>query len=80
MKLKDFALTSIIFASLLLSSCGMQEYAFSVEDLELTPVEVDDNVFDFYHVFVGSFSDSDGDGIGDLQGLINRLDYIGRRY
>lgn len=30
----------------------------------------------FYQVFVGSFSDSNGDGIGDLRGLINRFDYL----
>ncbi|MDQ3045297.1 MAG: alpha-amylase family glycosyl hydrolase, partial [Chloroflexota bacterium] len=29
-----------------------------------------------YEVFVRSFADSDGDGIGDLLGLIDRLDYI----
>ena len=29
-----------------------------------------------YEVFVRSFNDSDGDGIGDLRGLISRLDYI----
>jgi len=29
-----------------------------------------------YEVFVRSFADSDGDGIGDLRGLIARLDYI----
>jgi glycosidase len=29
-----------------------------------------------YEVFVRSFQDSDGDGIGDLAGLIRRLDYI----
>lgn len=30
----------------------------------------------FYEIFPGSFSDSNGDGIGDLQGIINRLDYL----
>jgi alpha-amylase len=30
----------------------------------------------FYEVFVRSFADSDGDGIGDLRGLIEKLDYL----
>jgi len=30
----------------------------------------------FYEVFVRSFQDSDGDGKGDLRGLISRLDYL----
>jgi glycosidase len=29
-----------------------------------------------YEVFVRSFADADGDGVGDLRGLISRLDYI----
>ena len=30
----------------------------------------------FYEIFVRSFQDSDGDGIGDLAGLTQRLDYL----
>jgi glycosidase len=30
----------------------------------------------FYEIFVRSFKDSDGDGIGDFQGIIEMLDYL----
>lgn len=30
----------------------------------------------FYEIFVRSFYDSDGDGVGDLNGVIERLDYL----
>ncbi len=29
-----------------------------------------------YQIFVASFADSDGDGMGDLQGIISKLDYL----
>ena len=40
------------------------------------PDPVDDNYRTFYQIFVGSFSDSNGDGIGDIRGIINRFDYL----
>jgi len=30
----------------------------------------------FYEVYVRAFADSNGDGIGDLRGLVNKLDYV----
>ena len=37
---------------------------------------IDDNYRTFYQIFVGSFSDGNNDGIGDLRGIINRMDYL----
>ncbi len=39
-----------------------------------TPDWFDDAVL--YSIFVRSFADSDGDGVGDLNGITNRLDYL----
>ncbi len=48
-----------------------------VDDVDFSNyVETDDNYRVFYEIFVGSFSDSNGDGIGDLRGIINRMDYL----
>ena len=37
---------------------------------------LEDNYRTYYEIFLYSFYDSDGDGIGDIQGLIEKLDYI----
>ena len=36
----------------------------------------DDNYRTWYEIFVYSFCDFDGDGIGDLRGVISKLDYL----
>ena len=69
---------------LLLSACGKDGSAkdgasaeFAVKDVDLSHyADTADNARVFYEIFVGSFSDSDGDGVGDLRGIINRFDYL----
>ena len=66
-------MTVLLGAALGLTACGNTGKA------EQPPVMADpvsDNYRTFYQVFVGSFSDSNSDGIGDLRGVINRFDYL----
>ena len=51
------------------------EYAIT-DPLLATGYDVQDNARVFYEIFVGSFSDSNGDGIGDLRGIIDKFDYL----
>ena len=37
---------------------------------------IDDNYRNYYEIFVRSFNDSDDDGIGDLNGVTQKLDYL----
>ncbi len=46
------------------------------DSVSSSPNIIDDKYRTTYEVFVYSFCDSDGDGIGDLNGLIDKLDYI----
>lgn len=54
--------------SLLLCGCGAPD--------NQTAEKIDDHYRTTYEVFVYSFYDSDGDGIGDLNGVTEKLDYI----
>jgi len=45
-------------------------------DAEVTPAPPWYEGAFVYEIFVRSFQDSDGDGVGDLRGIVNRLDYL----
>lgn len=48
----------------------------ALEQIHALGESPDDNYRTFYEVFVYSFCDSDGDGIGDFNGLTSKLDYL----
>ena len=55
------------------ASLNTQQKLEQIAQLGQSP---DDNYRTWYEVFVYSFCDSNGDGIGDLQGVISKLDYL----
>ena len=68
--MKRFTIGLLCFgeAIFLMSSCAPQEATSQASDWR------DGGVC--YEIFVRSFFDSDGDGVGDLEGLIQKLDYV----
>ncbi len=67
-------LAVLLFCVLLVGSLGA---CGKGEDWRSREVQViDDNYRTWYEIFVYSFNDSDGDRIGDLQGVISKLDYV----
>ena len=60
----------LILALITATGCGKAKV--NIDD----PQIIDDKYRTTYEVFVYSFYDSDGDGIGDLKGLLQKLDYI----
>ena len=76
---------SLLLACLMLTACNITAPGFpgaaldtqqNIEQIKLLGESPDDNYRTFYEVFVYSFCDSDGDGIGDLKGLTSKLDYL----
>ncbi len=69
MKKLKYALLLILFA-FTFASCT------SKTTISYTEPEENDNYRNYYEIFVRSFYDSDGDGLGDLNGVTKKLDYI----
>lgn len=83
-------LLCLLLAAALLAGCGpavspteppatepgkptTEELLAQIAQLGSSP---DDNYRVWYEIFVYSFCDSNGDGIGDLRGVISKLDYL----
>ncbi len=73
------ALLIALAALTVLGSCGTKE-AVEPEKKPCVPdetiVEYDDKYKNYYEIFVRSFYDSDGDGYGDFNGIVKKLDYL----
>ena len=70
LKKKRNAFFLVSIAVLLAVSCS--EYKVAIKESG----NAADNHRVYYEIFVGAFSDSNKDGIGDLKGVIKRLDYL----
>ena len=78
MRLRSALLTALAMLTVLVS-CGTEEPVAPVRKPcvpDETIVEFDDKYKNFYEIFVRSFKDSDGNGIGDLNGVAQKLDYL----
>ena len=75
------ALTGLLMAAGLWG-CGKQEEKLvwsgnsQISDRNVIVPEENDKYRTFYEIFVYSFCDSNGDGVGDLNGVIEKLDYL----
>ena len=67
-RLQALILALVLLVTSLSAGCGKAK--------EKEPEVIDDKYRTYYEVFLYSFYDSNGDGIGDIQGLIGKLDYI----
>ena len=70
--MKKLCLLLLISGFALVGCFNQKEYVITGLDSHM----IDDNYRTYYEIFVGGFSDSNNDGIGDINGMINRLDYL----
>ena len=72
--MKKRIISTLVVLALLFSMLTGCMFSGGDDDANLNII--DDNYRNYYEIFVGSFYDSDGDGMGDLNGVTEKLDYI----
>lgn len=70
MKKKALLMLPLLTLSFSLVSCGESSSGYEIEEVDNAGGSA------YYEIFVSSFADSNGDGIGDLKGIENKLDYL----
>lgn len=63
----------LLFASLL-CSCSNAGNSSALDEIKENRIE--DDYRNYYEIFVPSFADSDNDGVGDLKGIDDKIDYL----
>ena len=70
-------LLSALLAALIVCGCVLCGCSNGSDPVEnKTAKQSTDKYRNFYEIFTQSFNDSNGDGTGDLQGIIDKLDYL----
>ena len=69
---------TMMLSSMIMTGCDKDKDGDNGDGNIPTPTvdPINDNYRTFYQIFVGSFSDANGDTFGDLRGIINRMDYL----
>ena len=74
--MKRYLLIPLLSLSALSFTSCAKTNPLNVQYEDLVRADIDDNYCNFYQIFPISFADSDGNGKGDLKGIIDKLDYI----
>ena len=75
--ISSILIVSVFLSTLFFSSCKNDTNKDENEDTDKVALNIiDDNYRNWYEIFVYSFYDTNNDGIGDLNGVTAKLDYI----